>query len=311
MYDTILMYLSAADAGGVSLLDDVPPLLEDVGLHDYESGTAVTGKIGGLSVSATERAVRVTGGSLCKWYLGNNYHTMSRGDVERAVEALSDALHQPMSKAVITRVDVGANMIMQHPVETYTSHLGALQYAQRLEEPTTLYYKQGSGRLCFYDKNKEQRAAGGKVPALYSGKSVLRYEKRHTCKVGRKLGFDKVTAATLSDERFYMLMLADWRDTYKAIEKIKDTNLDYKMIKSVTDFRRQGMLAVIEQQGGQLQVLEQIAEARQRGELSKKQAHDLRQAVRDVCNTTSPLTVPNEAVQELSDKIAEAVRFYR
>ena len=72
-----------------------------------------------------------------------------------------------------------------------------------------------------------------------------------------------------------------------------------------------GVLSLIEQAGGQLELIEQINEAQKRGELTKKQAYDLRQAVNDACKIREGLTVPNEAIQELDRKISEAVRFYR
>ena len=58
-------------------------------------------------------------------------------------------------------------------------------------------------------------------------------------------------------------------------------------------------------------MIEQINEAQKRGDLTKKQAYDLRQAVNDACQIKEGLTVPNEAIKELDKKINEAVRFYR
>ena len=72
-----------------------------------------------------------------------------------------------------------------------------------------------------------------------------------------------------------------------------------------------GVLSLIEQAGGQLQMIEQINEAQKRGELSKKQAFDLRKAINDACKINDGLTVPNEAIQELDKKVNEAVKFYR
>ncbi len=74
---------------------------------------------------------------------------------------------------------------------------------------------------------------------------------------------------------------------------------------------KMGVLSLIEQAGGQLQMIEQINEAQKRGELSKKQAFDLRQAVNDACKLKEGLTVSNEAIQELDKKVSGAVKFYR
>ena len=58
-------------------------------------------------------------------------------------------------------------------------------------------------------------------------------------------------------------------------------------------------------------MLAQIAEAQKRGELTKKQAFDLRATINDVCQIRDGLTIPNEAIKELDKKIDEAVRFFR
>ena len=72
-----------------------------------------------------------------------------------------------------------------------------------------------------------------------------------------------------------------------------------------------GLLSLVEQAGGQLEMIAQINEAAKRGELTKKQAYDLRQAVNDACKVREGLTVQNEAIQELDKKVMEAVKFYR
>ena len=74
---------------------------------------------------------------------------------------------------------------------------------------------------------------------------------------------------------------------------------------------KMGVLSLIEKAGGQLQMIEQINEAQKRGELSKKQAFDLRKAINEVCKIRDGLTVPNEAIQELDKKVSEAVKYYR
>ena len=72
-----------------------------------------------------------------------------------------------------------------------------------------------------------------------------------------------------------------------------------------------GVLSLIKQAGGQLEFITQINEAQKRGELTKKQAFDLRTIVKDVCKIREGLTAHNEAIQELDKKVSEAIMFYR
>ena len=311
MYDTVNFRLTAGDCKGVSFIEETPCYLTDVGAHQYDSGVVITGNLNGLKVTANRWQVKVKDASLCKWYLGNNFKTMGRGDIQRAIEKMSDLLHLPMNLATVTRLDVACNFIMQHPIDVYINHLGVLAWAKRLLQPSGLYYHKRDEVLCFYDKNREQRARGEPIPDLYRGRHVLRYEQRLTHRLASVLGVPAVTGATLYDEAFYISMLERWRGTYNAIKKINDIQLNFAVMKGKRELDRFGRLALIEQLGGEVAFLDQIAEAQKRGELSTKQAHDMRQAVKSACQEREGLTVKNEAVNELTKKIAEAVRFYR
>ena len=187
MYDTVNFRLIAADVSGVSFIEETPCHLTEIGTHDYNGNIVVTGQLNGLKVSVNRWQVKVNGGSLCKWYFGNNLQTMSRGDTQRAVERLSDELHLPFNLAAVTRLDVGGNMITQHPSEIYFNHLGVLSWSKRLQQPSGLYYCKRDEQLCFYDKVKEQRSRREAIPEPYKGKNVLRYEHRYTGHLTRVL----------------------------------------------------------------------------------------------------------------------------
>ena len=137
-----------------------------------------------------------------------------------------------MSKATVTRLDIAQNFITRHPPEVYINHLGILKYATRLQEPNGVYYSQTGGRLCFYDKNREQKSNREPVPELYEGRNVLRYEQRYTNRIASQLKVGEVTGAMLYDEAFYIDILNRWKDTYKAIQKINDVSLNFQAMKS-------------------------------------------------------------------------------
>ena len=314
MFDTVFFRLTKADANGVDFLEDLPRFLDEVGVHDYSGFTFVSGSLNGLKVTANACHVNVGGGSLCKFLLGDNYSTMGRRDTQRAIEKLSDSLHLPMGEANVTRMDVAQNFILRYPVPVYLNRLGVLRYADRLEESNGLYYTLGGGRLCFYDKNREQKGKNGAIPDLYTGQNVLRYERRYTRRIAAKFKAVEVTGAMLYDEAFYIQVLNAWKADYQAIQKINDidTTLNFQMMKTVRQFHRAGVLSLIEKAGGQTQMLNRIKEAQQRGELTKKQALDFRKVVNEACQVKEDgLTAQNEAIKELDRKVADAVKFYR
>ncbi len=311
MFDTVNFKLLQSEAGNVDFLSETPCFLEGIGEHYYGGEVVITGSLNGLKISLNRYQMKIKDGSLCKWYLGDNFQTMGRGDTQRAIGRLSDALHVPMNKATVTRLDIAQNFIMRHPPKVYIDHLGVLKYAERLQEPNGIYYNKSGGRLCFYDKNREQKSHREPIPELYEGRNVLRYEQRYTNRIAQQLKVSEVTGAMLYDEAFYIGLLNRWRDAYKEIQKINDVSLNLQAMRTKQQLYRMGVLSLIERAGGQLQMLEQISEAQKCGTLSKKQAFDLRTAVNEACKAREGLTTPNEAIQELDKKVSEAVKFYR
>lgn len=310
MYDTILLKLSQSQAGGVNFAA-AANCLNRVVIHDPAGGGFVsyTGYLDNLKIWFDENSLKLIGGSLCKWFLGDNYQSMARGDVQRAFEKLSDILHLPIERATITRADFGRVFVLQQPVEIYYNHLGELSRYNRLEAASGLYYTQGGEQLCLYDKNREQRRNGERPPALYCDKNVLRYEQRYLKHLHKKWG--EVTAARLYEENFYICIFNRWRDTYRAIKKINDIQLNFDMVKGKKDLYQMCLRSQIEQAGGVNNVIAQINEAAAAGKLTPKQAYDLRKAINDACTFKSGATVRNEAIEELDKKINEATRFCR
>lgn len=312
MYDTINFKLAAYDVGDVDFLEETTQYFEISGCHEFADGQeSVSGRLGGLKVIATRRCIKVKDGSLCKYALGDNYQTLGRRDVQMAIERLGDELHLPMGRATITRMDIAQNFIVRHPTDVYLARLGELANAHRLQEPHGLYYSLNGGRLAFYDKNQEQRAAHAAIPAMYDGRNVLRYEQRYTERIAKQMRRDEVVASMLYDEGFYVEVVNRWRDRYRAIKKINEITLNFQAMKTKQEMYRLGVLSLVEQAGGQLQMLEQIADAQRRGELTKKQAYDLRAAVNVACQTRAAISVPSEVIVELDKKIDEAVKYYR
>lgn len=186
-----------------------------------------------------------------------------------------------------------------------------MKNAARLEEPNSLYYRKQDCGLCFYDKAREQRDKKEPLPELFENRNVLRYEQRYERRIAKHLGVAEVRASMLYDEAFYIDLLNRWRDAYTSIQKINDVQLNFEVMRNKKDLNRMGVLALVENVGGLNAMMNQIAEAQQQGKLNKKQAYDLRQAVKDACALKDGLVVENEAIAELNKKVVEAVRFYR
>ena len=313
MFDTINCWLTQGDLPGrVDFLGELPGHLTDVAETERRSTGErwLSGKLGNLTIRANPYSVFVGGGSLCKWYLGDNFQILGLSDTRRAVEALGDSLHLPIWLAKVTRMDVAANLIMSYPVGVYLDHLGDLGRAKRLQQPDSVYYQQAAKQMVFYDKIKEEKAHHEPIPELYAGVNVLRYERRATKRITKVLKVPEVRASMLYDRDFYNKMIAQWADDYKAIQKITYNSVDFKMIQTKKDLYNWGLSGRSQSIGGQAEMLRQIAEARRRGDLTAKQAYDMRAAVKQACKADGVLVEESDAIQELDRKVAEAVKMY-
>ncbi len=312
MFDNIDLKLSFEEAGGVNLLHDIPARLTRQSETTFADGTiSISGYLDSIKVRVTAQAVKIHDSSICKWFLGDNFQSLSRGDTKRAIQRLSDELRLPMDKAAVTRVDVAQNFIMRHDKAVYFDHLGSLQYFNRLQQNNGLYYSNitGNKTLLFYEKVHEQKVKGQPIPEMYRAKTCLRYEQRYKRRLLQTFNLPELRAAKLYEPGFYCDLVNRWRGEYERIKKINDIQINYSMIKTKKDQANQALLFYVSQRGGELAVINEIKEAYKRGELTKKQAHDLRQQVEEACKCES-FTASSDVILELDKKVKEAARFY-
>jgi len=310
MFDNVDLKLSYEEAPGVDLLHNVPARLTRQSETTFSDGTVlISGYLGSIKVRVTGQAVKIHDSSICKWYLGDNFQALSRGDTKRAIQRLSDELMLPMDRATVTRVDIAQNFIMRHEKSVYFNHLGSLQYFNRLQQNNGLYYSNGNNALVFYEKVHEQTIKGQPIPEMYRAKTCLRYEQRYKRRLLQTFNRPELRAADLYEPGFYCDLVNRWRGEYQKIKKLNDLQIDYKMVRTKKDQANQAILWYVSQRGGEQAVINEIKEAYKRGELKKSQAHDLRQQIEEACKCEQ-FTSTSEVIQELDKKVKEAARFY-
>jgi len=310
MFDNVDLRLSFEEVPGVDLLHNVPARLTRQSKTAYEDGTVViTGYLDSIKVRVTSQAVKIQDSSLCKWYLGDNFQGLSRGDTKRAIQRLSDELSLPMDRAAVTRVDVAQNFIMRHDKAVYFDHLGSLQYFNRLQQNNGLYYSNGNNTLVFYEKVHEQTIKGQPIPEMYKQRTCLRYEQRYKHRLLQTFNLPELRAAKLYEPGFYCDLVNRWQGEYQRIKKINDIQINYSMVNSKKKLANQALLFYVNQRGGELAVINEIKEAYKRGELKKYQAHDLKQQVEEACKCEQ-FTSSSDVIMELNKKVKEAARFY-
>lgn len=309
MYDNLDFTVTKDQSPGTDFLQTVPQFLTSVsnqGVNQF--GKYITGYLDSLKVSISESRVKIYDCSLCKYYLGDNFKTLTRGDTKRAIQKISDCLHLPFDRANVTRIDFAKNLILEYDEKVYYPYLGEAQYYKRLEQNNGLYYNNQLRQLVFYGKEYEQRLKRQTVPELYRDRNVLRFEMRFRKQLRQQLKQPEITAGLLSHEAFYSGLVTRWKDEYFAIQKINSKLIGMKPTGSKKELAENlALYTIIEM--GQPQVLNKVKEWQERGEISKKQAYDLRTFIKELSKT--PIDEKsNYLINELNRKVKEAARYW-
>lgn len=305
MLDTFNATLQSCDAGGVDLMEEAGQSLDFYRLVRCKDGREyVEGELSNLRVRVSPERLRIYGGSLCKFYKGNNYEALLRSEAFMAFEKLSDLLHVPVLSASVSRVDIGSNMMMRHAPSLYFEHLGGMGRKKRLLTGTTLYYGLNSHLCaCFYDKNAESRRRRAAIPGRYMGKNVLRYELRFTGSLCRAFGVEAVTCATLCSEGFWRAALKRWVEAYNGICKINGDSPDFSLLSRRDGVIHAGKLALLRLYGGLEAFKCMLREAVETGDLSRERSYYLKRAFTKAGSEGGGLWVSNALVSELDEAV--------
>jgi hypothetical protein len=309
MYDNLDFTVTRENSPGTDFIQSIPQYLTSVSSHGVNQfGEYITGYLDSLKVSISESSVKIKDSSLCKYYLGDNFKTLSRGDTKRAIDQISDSLHLPFQSANITRIDFAKNLIMQFDEKVYYPYLGEAQYYSRLPQNNGLYYNNQLRQLVFYGKEYEQRLKKQLIPELYKNQNVLRYEMRFRKQLRQQFNRPEIIASLLYDEVFYSSLVTRWKDEYLGIQKINSKLINMKPTGSKKELAENLALYTI-LEIGQPQILSKLKEWQETNQISKKQAYDLRTFIKELSKT--PIDEKgNDLINELNQKVKEAARFW-
>ena len=250
MYDTVNMWLSSNDIPHSNIIDKISPNLTEITQESYARQTEeayVRGKLGRYRVIISEKGISLNG-SLAKFYFDNNFEILTINNCKEALQMISDVLEVPLTKATISRIDLGGNIITDFNVESYYDFLSDLRYYNRFRQSQSIYYQNGLRKLVFYNKIAEAKNKNVSIPAQFENKNVLRYELRFTKKVKQQL-MKNLTAKELYNKEFYNLLLHKWLDNYTKIQKANVIVPNIQSIKNCKDFRDYLMLLGLQSKG--------------------------------------------------------------
>lgn len=310
MIDSVNFYLNSAYIG-----DYTPTVnaLTDVKATKTEAGYYTSGKCGNYTVYLRETGVSICGGSLCKYYLGDNMQMLDRHSTREAINALSDTLHLNLPEATVTRLEWGANIVMRHPFASYSKQLQGMQNAERFEQPNTVYYYKKGNKEVFalYDKNTEAKQHKESVHGFFAEANIIRLECRVKRSVKTVLQERELTGATLYSATMYPKLAQRWKETFLSIETEKHTYS--QTIASMTGLKEMKDFAtftLIKECGG-IDAFTKLIKANKAVGLDKITAMRMRNYAKEVYQTHSATAEQDEAIEELIRKVKAFARLAR
>jgi hypothetical protein len=309
MYDTVNLWLPMDRIASFDLSTTLQGLT-GITEHTKDDGQIyVSGYLNNYKVSISGQGVSLKG-SLAKYFLPDNFHTLTRSDSARAFEMMADELHLPIQKARVNRIDFSQNFIMDFEPQAYYNFLGECQYYERQPQSKSLYYTNTLRQKLFYNKIAEGKAKGLKLPDVWKGQNVLRYEMRFTSRLPKQFNQPEIAASRLSDEKFYVTIFDKWLAEYEAINKLHSINFNLSDMNSPKDFWKQVSLMAINMIG-QDNIMIEIEKLRHQKAFDKPEYYSrLKKEVKELCKTPE-MTSASDLVAELDKKIKSSKRYYR
>jgi len=317
MYDNINFYLDSCDFEDKDILNEVLCNSDGITIDSQcKTGSTETPfvyiSIEGknkqkLSFKVTPFRLSMIGknSSICKYYLGDNFQTLTLKQFNDAIEEISNKLGISLDKAKVCRIDFAHNFIMQYLPSTYHSCLLSLSRFKRGDINGNLYFKSTRIELNFYDKKKEYREKGVKIPEKYTTvENILRYEIRFKKNVSTIFG-RVITVKDLCSESFFVEVFNKWKDYFFKIYKQNPIIFENQTSTfSTQDFKDYMFVEGVKSIGGIDYVYKMIDESKKAKNISKHKSNYLKTVVKSAFNNSN-CTAKNDFVEELNNKMKE------
>lgn len=316
MYDNINFYLDIGLTESNNLLEDILTNGDDIVLEKLgETGNgipfayiSIEGKDGQrLNFRVNPYGISLNGknSSICKYFLGNSFETLTLAQFGEAVEEISNRLSIDISPARVSRIDVATNFVMEHSPRTYHSCFAHLSRYMRGEIGGNLYFKTNRIVLNFYDKKKEYRDKKFPIPENFKEvENILRYEIRFKKDVS-KVFHRVITVKDLCSKGFFDEICQKWQQYYWNITKQNPIVFNYETsTMSTKEFVNYFMVQGIETTGGIEFAYQVIEDSKKAGALTNAKASYLRKRINTAYDETSTF-VNYDYVEEINSKMRE------
>ena len=203
--------------------------LEKVTTINYHNGTSSYNcRYKDYNISLGDSRIKLSG-SIAKQYYGNNFQTITRPQLIKTIEEISEHLNFDASECKINRVDVATNYELDYSPTIYFDSLGQDKYYTRQPQwNTSVYWNQTKRKKLCYDKGQWAKDKGLLIPLEFRGLNIFRYENRlmSAFVVSEVMGKIKPLVKHLFKEDIYKTLIDEWHKQWSNIEKIKKVNFN-------------------------------------------------------------------------------------
>lgn len=291
MYDNIGLYLDSKDVNNINLYKEVLENSNNITIEKHGANgndtpfayISITGSNNQkLSFKIEPYRISMLGknSSVCKYFLGNNFDTLTLLQFNQAIDEISDRLGICLNNARVCRIDLATNFLMEYAPSTYHECLKHLSRHKRGFINGNLYFKTNRIELNFYDKKKEYREKGIKIPTQYLDvENILRYEIRFKKNVAKTFG-RAIRVKDLRSEMFLQEAFCKWQDYYWNITKQNPVIFESQNSTfSTKDFKDYYLTKGVEASGGIEYAYKMIDESKKANNLTKQKAYYLKQVL--------------------------------
>lgn len=147
------------------------------------------------------------------------------------------------------------------------------------------------------------------IPIDKKGRNHIRIELRIKKQLGRYFNKTDIRLANLYTEKFYINVFDKWKDAYSNIQaagaKIEQIEIPTRKTELLENLASIALSIL-----SPIKVPNQINEAQIKGNLTAKQAYDMRSMIEDLQSRVIH-TNPSELVEEINSKVERVIKFYK
>ncbi len=281
-------------------------------------------------------------GSFPKVVYATNYRPTDLFTIKQAVMGLMRKSKLPIQDFIVHRLDLGFNIEMDHPVESYIAIINSLQVHKVREfSKHSITFQNKSNKLAFYDKVKQTEKLRNELLddilkdpknqklreqlkylkadlKAIQNKNLLRVEYRifknlpvvfnkkrsdSYKKIVNRIPDEKFTIRDLHKEWFYV----EYRDKlYNVFKKLKyKSDLHYKNITNPSDFRDYLVLQGLESIGWHEKTQLALNLTRLIGDMTSSQKSAVNRYIK-MATDNKVVVIENDIINELKLKVAKA-----